>query len=295
MKQYNVDTSTTQRNVSNINHPVLNVEQDDYGLHFGIQPFEDPSNVVDASQLKFPRKSSTWTPEMDNRLREGAILYDNKWQLVAEFMNNEKTADQCYNRWARYANPALDNCKKTKWTEEEMQLFSELIEANQKTDKNGTVIIAWSVVCRQLNRTEMDCHNKYRNMCVSQAKKGHFSVDEDNQINQRVRENGGMDMENFWVRLANEMNRVKVSVQKRWETLQKASTIEGYVRPLFWTEEMDARLVSAVNTHHTNWKLVSDYVGFGVNADAVRRRWKCKADPSLTSTPKKDQPWTEEE
>jgi hypothetical protein len=40
----------------------LSVEANEHAQHHGIQTFEDSS--VDAAQLKFPRKSSTWTPEM---------------------------------------------------------------------------------------------------------------------------------------------------------------------------------------------------------------------------------------
>eukprot|EP01034_Spumella_vulgaris_P029261 gene29261-36281_t len=243
-----------------------------------------------------PRKSATWTEEMDERLRHAADQFGLKWGAVAQFLNEGKTSEQCYNRWTRYANPALEKCKKTKWTDDEVSLLKDLVRLHVKQDKNGTPIVLWATVSDILNRTEMDCHNKYRNLLGDGTKKGHFSLEEDQFIQQRVHENEGRDMTQFWRDLAKEMNRVHFAVQKRWLKIEKSVRDHKFKKQLFWTEEMDARLVEAHTQFGPNWKACSDFVNDErVTPDAVRRRWKCRADPSLSQAEKADQEWTPEE
>jgi hypothetical protein len=57
-----VVTHKTTQKKQKVTESYLNVEAEEYAQHHGIQTFEDSN--VDTALLKFPRKSSTWTPEM---------------------------------------------------------------------------------------------------------------------------------------------------------------------------------------------------------------------------------------
>ena len=93
-------------------------------------------------------KKGTWTPEEDNRLRQGVALLNYDWARIAEHVG-QRSGDQCSKRWREVLDPAIN---KSPWTPEEDELLSDLYH------KYGS---SWQVISTKFNnRRALQCRNR---------------------------------------------------------------------------------------------------------------------------------------
>lgn len=93
-------------------------------------------------------KKGTWTPEEDNRLRQGVALLNSDWARIAEHVG-QRSGDQCSKRWREVLDPAIN---KSPWSPEEDELLTDLYH------KYGS---SWQVISTKFNnRRALQCRNR---------------------------------------------------------------------------------------------------------------------------------------
>jgi hypothetical protein len=106
-------------------------------------------------------KARPWTPYEDQRLIAGIHRFGfGSWLSVAEFVGNDRTKAQCYQRWMRGLDP---NINKDKWTPE--QDFQLLVLVALHGNK------AWSKISAGIpDRCDVQCRYRFKQL----LKEPHF-------------------------------------------------------------------------------------------------------------------------
>ena len=99
------------------------------------------------------KKSTPWTPEEDQKLKEAVDAYGcNNWGAVVALVGNGRTRSQCAQRWNRVIDPRIS---KANWTAEEEEKLLRVVE------KYGTK--QWTRVAAEMgNRCDVQCRFKYK-------------------------------------------------------------------------------------------------------------------------------------
>lgn len=175
-----------------------------------------------------PAASETvrWTEDMDDRLRQivGEVSDGVRvpWVQVAELFGHGVDRHHCFNRWAKYADPALASKKTGNWDVEEEALLVRLVAACTKpgSRRDRDFETDWESVGQQLNRTKKDCINKWNCIRSLTMKKGPFTVIEDELILSRKAEwTAEGKMRGLWASLEREMSRPGAKIRLRWSTV----------------------------------------------------------------------------
>jgi len=117
-------------------------------------------------------KTSTWTPEEDQVLRDAIMANEGKnWKKIAEYLKN-RTHTQCLHRWQKVLNPGL---VKGAWTQEEDEALCRLVENHGP--KN------WSTIATHLNgRIGKQCRERWYNHLDPAIRKESWTPEEDRLI-----------------------------------------------------------------------------------------------------------------
>ena len=83
------------------------------------------------------------------------------------------------------------------------------------------VTINWSMVAEKLNRTALECKNKWTGLQSSKLKKGSFTTEEDDIIRKRVAEWTGTkgSERGLWANLQTELGRASTLIGRRWRNV----------------------------------------------------------------------------
>jgi len=117
-------------------------------------------------------KSSGWTSEEDEKLREGIRVHGGKsWKKIAEYLGN-RTHTQCLHRWQKVLNPEL---VKGAWTHQEDELLRDLVL--QHGPKN------WSLIATHVEgRIGKQCRERWFNHMDPSIRKDPWTPEEDRII-----------------------------------------------------------------------------------------------------------------
>ena len=98
-------------------------------------------------------KARNWVPYEDQRLLAGVWQFGlNNWPLVARFVGNGRTRNQCSQRWNRGLNPVLF---KGPWTEEEDEKLVALVKKfGEKSWKRIASVLG--------NRSDVQCRYHFQ-------------------------------------------------------------------------------------------------------------------------------------
>jgi alkylated DNA nucleotide flippase Atl1 len=101
---------------------------------------------------------ATWTPDEDARLTEAVHLYEGQglrgavhWGRVSQYMNHERTEQQCSHRWNRVLCTRGHVGSNTAWTEEEDNRLKEAVLMYEGQGLRGGV--DWGRVASTLKGT----------------------------------------------------------------------------------------------------------------------------------------------
>jgi len=113
----------------------------------------DESKKTPPKSRRLSSKKPRWTAEEDAKLIELKKKYgDMSWAKISQSMD-ERTSSQCYQRWHRVLNPAI---QKGPWSREEMEVLARAVN-EMEVDK-----ISWSQVARHIpGRTDIQCRYQY--------------------------------------------------------------------------------------------------------------------------------------
>jgi hypothetical protein len=100
----------------------------------------------------FRRKNQQWSPIEDTRLLSAIHRFGtDNWNLVAQFVGNNRTRSQCSQRWQRGLDPRIS---RSRWTPEEEAKLLQLVE------KHGQK--SWIRISATLgNRSDVQCRYRY--------------------------------------------------------------------------------------------------------------------------------------
>ncbi len=116
-----------------------------------------------------------WTPEEDQKLRQGVEEYGHNWKLISEeYLNKQFNNKQCLHRYMHHIHPKR---KVGTWSEEERE------KLRQGVEEFGTA--SWAKIARKLfnwERTGVDCFYEYHNVIDPSLKHEPWTKKEDEQL-----------------------------------------------------------------------------------------------------------------
>ncbi|EPQ59573.1 hypothetical protein GLOTRDRAFT_34698 [Gloeophyllum trabeum ATCC 11539] len=127
---------------------------------------------IDCMRTAVPRRTHVWTAEADDRLLEAVKIYGlENWLLVARFVSEDATAQQCQNRYHRTLDPEL---ARGPWTEEEDNRLRRAVEAYGH---------AWLEVATCVpGRSNEQCRDRWNERLNPKVIKGKWSEEEDRAL-----------------------------------------------------------------------------------------------------------------
>ncbi|TFK56090.1 hypothetical protein OE88DRAFT_1606944, partial [Heliocybe sulcata] len=131
---------------------------------------------MDCMRNVVPRKIHTWTNEADERLLEAVKIYGiDNWLLVAQYVSEDATAQQCQNRYNRTLSPDL---VRGPWTEEEDNKLRRAVEAFGNS---------WLEVAACIpGRSNEQCRDRWSERLNPKVTKGKWTNEEDRRLLETV-------------------------------------------------------------------------------------------------------------
>lgn len=116
------------------------------------------------------RKCRNWTQYEDQRLLNAVHKYGlNNWNLVSDFVGNNRTKSQCSQRWDRGLNPRL---YKGPWSKEQEEKLINLVEQFGER--------SWKKIAAMFgNRSDVQCRYHYQKMMKPKENANSFSSSEE--------------------------------------------------------------------------------------------------------------------
>lgn len=177
------------------------------------------------------------------------------WIDIAIALAMHRTPFQCLVRYQRSLNPHILN---KDWSDEEDTRLRAAVQVFGHD---------WQVIASNIEgRSGTQCSNRWRNTLHPDRKKvGRWSVDEDKRLKVAVMLFGAR----CWNKIAQfAPGRTQVQCRERWlNCLDPSLNLEP------WTEEEDAKLLSALAEHGYSWSKVAMCVPPRTD-NQCRRRWK---------------------
>ncbi|CAE7570840.1 mybL, partial [Symbiodinium microadriaticum] len=186
---------------------------------------------------------SAWTPDEDSRLSEAVHLFANQglrggvcWGRVSEYINHERTAQQCSHRWNRVLRNRGHPGTNTSWTEEEDAQLREAVQVFEGQGLRGGV--DWGKVSAALkgNRTQQQYCTRWNRV----LKNGHvqkalnWSDAEDQKLVEAVNiyRGSGRGGTVDWVKVCEYMGAERTREQYcgRWNGVMKHRDSKGAAR-----------------------------------------------------------------
>jgi hypothetical protein len=116
-------------------------------------------NVLDPRVDRTPGRTSNWTPDVDDKLKDAVQMHNGKnWYAIACLVPG-RTIHQCNSRWHRHLDPRTRSAQTTghpgKWTTDEDAKLKDAVQTHN--NKN------WDAITRLVpGRTKLQCRNRYR-------------------------------------------------------------------------------------------------------------------------------------
>lgn len=128
--------------------------------------FDNINNVVYPQGSKCRRRGPQWSAEEDEKLRKGVETHGtNNWGAVANAVGNNRTRQQCSQRWNRVIDPRIS---KASWTPAEEKRLEEIVE------KCG--VKSWKRVSNEMkDRSDVQCRFKYLDMMKKRKDRAEIS------------------------------------------------------------------------------------------------------------------------
>jgi hypothetical protein len=110
----------------------------------------------------FRRKNHQWTSIEDTRLLSGIHKFGTEnWNIVAQYVGNNRTRSQCSQRWQRGLDPRIS---KSQWSPQEEARLLQLVEAYGNR--------AWIRISTALgNRSDVQCRYRYHQLLKGRSAK----------------------------------------------------------------------------------------------------------------------------
>jgi len=146
-----------------------------------------------------------WTPEEDERLRQGVAMYKGQWKKIAAYVGS-RASQQCLHRWRKSVQPGIT---RTRWQPHEDDLLRASVA------KLGPV---WTKVQKLVpGRTDVQCRERWVNILDPSICQEPWTQQEDMQLKRLVREIG----KGKWSQIAQHMTRRRTdyACRKRWEKI----------------------------------------------------------------------------
>ncbi|KAH7916774.1 hypothetical protein BJ138DRAFT_1052189 [Hygrophoropsis aurantiaca] len=175
------------------------------------------------------RKIHQWTPESDERLL-AAIKYrgTDNWPLVAQYVSEDATPQQCACRWQRTLDPAL---RRGAWSPEEDARLRLAVEAF------GT---SWLDVASVIpGRNNDQCRDRWLDKLNPALNKGRWSDEEDRALLATIDALGTSSWKNISARLGT--GRADSMCRSRFETLKRRKRPPSKKKPMIPTFAVDSQ------------------------------------------------------
>ncbi|CCM02807.1 uncharacterized protein FIBRA_04918 [Fibroporia radiculosa] len=127
---------------------------------------------VDCMRHGIIRRTHSWTPEADERLMQAVYIYGtDTWSLVARYVSEDATPQQCQNRYTRTLDPDI---KRGPWTTGEDDMLRRAV---------AVLGHSWLDVASFIpGRSNEQCRDRYQEYASPTVAKGRWTEEEDHAL-----------------------------------------------------------------------------------------------------------------